>query len=546
MQKLKSVLVFTVVAFLCPIGYLYAQNTSLSGDGMGDFIRRSQLLGTVSLQQGLTARSFETNLRAIDSLSGWKARWNIKTSGSTKVEILPFTVVGQTNSHHPYGSNDGGMIPASGLQGAVAGGIAIRSGKFSLQLRPEIVYASNDVFETFHTDDPYWVEYYRWLNIADIPERFGTSSYKKIFPGQSALRYNTGNISLGISTENMWWGPGIRNALIMSNNAPGFLHATINTTTPIKTGIGLFEGQLIGGQLTASGIFPPERNRYNTNSQLLYIPKRDESRYIAGMVLSWQPKWVKGLFIGFAKASYLYQSDVSGIADILPLEGIIRSSSEKNHKKAAIGSLFGRFVMPEEKAELYIEYGRNDKSPNLVNLVADEGYPRAYVAGLRKLFSLKPGTFLEIASEFTQMQLPTGILTFSGRSWYTDTFVRQGYTQQGQVLGASVGPGGNSQMIDISWVRGFNKVGLMFERFVHNNDYYYNAFANVRDFTRHWTDLSTTAHIDWQYKQLLISSQLALIRSLNYEWFTFPAPTYFNNGYDVLNFHARLSISYRL
>ncbi|MFX9097187.1 capsule assembly Wzi family protein, partial [Acinetobacter baumannii] len=48
----------------------------------------------------------------------------------------------------------------------------------------------------------------------------------------------------------MWWGPGSQNSLLMSNNAPGFLHLTLNTRYPIKTGIGNFEFQFISGKLT--------------------------------------------------------------------------------------------------------------------------------------------------------------------------------------------------------------------------------------------------------------------------------------------------------
>ncbi|WP_404877454.1 capsule assembly Wzi family protein, partial [Klebsiella pneumoniae] len=56
-------------------------------------------------------------------------------------------------------------------------------------------------------------------------------------------------LSVGISSENLWWGPGIYNSLLMSNNAPGFWHLTFNSRKPLKTPIGDFEWQLIGGKL---------------------------------------------------------------------------------------------------------------------------------------------------------------------------------------------------------------------------------------------------------------------------------------------------------
>ena len=68
------------------------------------------------------------------------------------------------------------------------------------------------------------------------------------------MKYNTKNISFGISNENLWWGPGIYNSLILTNNAPGFLHFTINTHKPISNKFGNFEWQIIGGNLSNSNI----------------------------------------------------------------------------------------------------------------------------------------------------------------------------------------------------------------------------------------------------------------------------------------------------
>jgi len=90
------------------------------------------------------------------------------------------------------------------------------------------------------------------------------------------------------------------------------------------------------------------------------------------------------------------------------------------------------------------------------------------------------------------------------------------------------------------------KIGVQFERVVHNNDFYYYSFANPPDVTRHWIDLSSTFHADWRYKRFLFSTEMGVIRSLNYEWWVIPYSGYFENGYDFLNFHGKISFSYRL
>ena len=154
--------------------------------------------------------------------------------------------------------------------------------------------------------------------------------------------------------------------------------------------------------------------------------------------------------------------------------------------------------------------------------------------------------FIEIAAELTQLQLPTTPLTFEGNSWYTSKAVPHGFTNDGQILGAHIGPGSNSQIGSISYVNGFTKIGVEFERLVHNNDFYYNAFIVTRDPTRHWVDVSTTLVGNYAYKKLMVSGRAAFIRSLNYQWYILEGLGYFKNGYDRFNFSASLSIAYRL
>jgi hypothetical protein len=519
--------------------------------GLTDYHRRQELITGTPSPTSLLQQNYLHQFQLLDSLLPFpdsvlvfKGKFSRKNSS---FQLLPFTLTVGYNTHHPFGWNDGGMIPAKGLQTLVSGGFLWKYGKFSLQLMPQLVYAPNPHFETFPTEhyEGYWATYYRLLNNIDMPERFSTVSYKKFLPGQSAIRYQLGAFSVGISTENYWWGPGRYNALVLGNNAPGFLHFTANTTRPVHTKIGDFEAQLIAGRLESSGILPSDTNKY-FNGVRLYQPKRDENRYLTAVNISWQPKWITGLYLGIAQAAYQYVSEVSEVADILPLAGIVVSNTQKAGKKAVFGSLYARYVFPKDHAEFYLEYGRNDRVPSPINLLVDVNYPRAFVGGFRKLLPLKKkGSWVELASEFTQTGLPTPELVLTTNSFYTHPYVRQGYTNLGQVMGAGIGPGSNSQTVDISWVKGYQKVGIRFERLARNMDFNYAAFTPVRDFTRHWIDVSTEIHADWQYQNILFSARTTLTRSLNYQWYVFPDLGYFQNGYDFLNFNATLSVAYR-
>ena len=76
---------------------------------------------------------------------------------------------------------------------------------------------------------------------------------------------------------------------------------------------------------------------------------------------------------------------------------------------------------------------------------------------------------------------------------------------------------------------------MLFERVVHNNDFYYDAFAPQKDYWSHWVDLSLNLNKSWQHNHVLYDAQLSVIKSYNYEW---------QKGKDVINLHAGVSVSY--
>jgi hypothetical protein len=208
-----------------------------------------------------------------------------------KVQVtgLPFTLITQYNSHHPFGWNDGAMIPAKGVQTFVRAGIYLRYGIMEVQLAPEWVYATNKLYDTS----------IKWgSNTGGV--------YNKVFPGQSAAGIRFGSVSIGVSSQNLWWGPGMRSSLLMSNNAPGFLHAYIRSNRPAKTPIGNFEWQLIGSRLDSDSTRPYE----NRNLKLTTESYPATWRYQSAFVISYQPKWIPGLFLGMTRSLQRYHKDI--------------------------------------------------------------------------------------------------------------------------------------------------------------------------------------------------------------------------------------------
>lgn len=490
--------------------------------------------------------------------------FNIKTEQHQSkywVELNNFSYATHYNDSIGMGYNNESFYQATGWQSRYSLGIKARIGDFSIDLQPEYVTAQN---KTQAQSDPNFIDagnfysryYFMNINPIDLPSRFGTESLKKFFPGQSSIKYYLKGFSLGISTENLWWGPGTSNSLVLTNNAPGFLHATINTNKPIQTSVGSFEGQIIYGVLDSSGIEPVE----NVRQQALfwggaYVPKVSSSkRNLAGMVLTWNPKWVKGLYIGFANMHYYYSDDVSRDPNfIYPY-----SATPQNHKMASLGSIFVRYAMPEEHAEAYLEVGRADKAVSPFNILGDT-IPLGYTAGFRKLFSInKTNAFIELSAEITRLQLPDPRLIYGpepfsipqNKGWYTNASIRQGYTHYGQLLGAGIGPGSNSQRLNISWVKGANKIGFHGERVIHNNDFYYYAFitGNVGTgyTTRYYTDLTYGFHVQFAYKQFLVAGLLDFSNALNYQWVKIDGDIYGPSSSDKKNTRACISLLYQI
>lgn len=545
MRKLSAGLIICCLS-------LFAFGQQISDDRIKELLRNQQLLNQTLVGLSFMVNPNQIPIQIFDSLTAKPVNY-ILNKKSTKIRLIPFGLTLQSTSQLPYDFNGASLLPSRGNQLLATGGVFASIGKkIHIQIAPEFVTAANKDFEGFSQQlgNRAWADRYRFWNTIDIPEQFGIGNYTQILPGQSYIKYQTKNISFGISTQSLWWGPGTRNALIMSTNAPGFLHWSVETVKPIKTKIGLFEAQIIGGELTNTGIAPPRINSvYNGN--FVNKPKREASRYMTGMVLTWQPKWTPNLFLGIAKSSYLYTQDITNPIDYLPLQGFFGkaiTNTEKNNQKASMGSLFIRYLMPKDQAELYLEFGKKDQALMPLDLFSANAFRRAYVVGFRKLFPTKNNAHILLASELTQMQAQTDDFIRNPDSWYSHEYIQQGYTNKGRSIGAGIGPGSNSQTLEISWVKGLKRIGLQFERIRYNSDFYYYAFEYTQDFRRHWIDLSTNLKLDWHFKNIYLSGQFGLVRSYNYKWLIIQVDpnNFFAPGNEVLNVAGKLSIRYLL
>lgn len=562
-MKRYYLLMFIALISICRVDKISAQALPVGTPVIEDYYRRMQLLGKIDSNVSFTVRPINPvqlfnikNIYRPDSVENdFQTHGQFTFAGKQGLlQILPINWQNQVNTNHPYGWNDGAMIPARGYQTMLSGGFYLKYGPLSIQLRPDFVYAQNSKFDGFdknRTDDDL-KKYYSYYSMIDRPERFGTSSYQKLFLGQSSIRLTVGPISAGLSNENIWWGPGISNSLLLGNNAPGFEHVTLNTIRPIQTYIGSFEGQILGGYLKASGYNLMNVTSTSDGTSLL-TQKNPSDRYFTGLNINYHPKWITGLTLGLTRTFNAYKSDVTSVKDYFPFftpyKKVTVGEAGDAFNRDQYTSMYARWLFTKAHAEIYFEYGLNDNAYNYKDLLGSPDHSRAYLVGMRKMIKLNNyrDQYILVSGEITQLSQSVDRLVRDAGTWYVHGGVLQGHTNRGQVLGAGTGPGGNLQSFNVSWVQGIKKLGFTFERYEHDVDFTRAVFPDINGNSRKWVDFAFGLQGEWAYKNLLFDATLKGIRSLNYEWVLkdYDPANYYIPHNDVFNCHLRLGVTYR-
>ena len=537
------------------------QNINLNNDFNNQLIRYSVLANEIETELSLNVRPLNFNSFS-NVLSNQYKTILSNQSNTIQIKTLGIDYFIEYNSHHPYNRNNGTMIPNKGYQHIISPGLFIKTGPLTIQFKPEHHYSENKAFDGFWEGhySVIWAKRYKLWNRIDMPERFGNTNHNKTTFGQSSIRLNWKSLSLGVSNENLWWGPSLRNSIMMSNHSEGFKHITFNTTKPIITPIGNFEWQIITGRLESSGFTPP-RTDFEHAGTKLYVPKinqifeTNDWRYLQGFIFSYSPKWMEGLSFGFIRWVQMYSALIEGrykhinySRNYFPIfDSIFRKNNslvDYEIQTDEAGGLFLKWAWKDSKAEIYAEFHYNDAKQNLRDLLLDSDHSRAATFGLQKVFSINNDDFL-FNWEWTQMEQTGSRLIRNAGSWYEHNYVYHGYTNKGEVLGSAIGPGSNSHYFSLNRIRNQELIGIGLEIVDNDNDFYHEAFASARDFRRYWKDINLHFKYNKNFKHFNLSSNLVYIRSLNYQWeLDDYATPYYHPGRDVDNFHLSLKFTY--
>ena len=543
MSRNKIYIGISVILFFV-ISKIQAQSLPVGTPVLEEYSRVKQLLGELDSTISFTVRPISNQSFAYKS-----SKFNLDSNSKNirpvlpfskinesrffKLELLPLTWIQKYNSYAPNDWNDGSMIPAKGYQTMFSGGFFAKAGFLSIQFRPEYVFANNSKFETLDI----------YNGAPDIPAQFGSRAYSKLNWGQSNISLNAGPVSIGLSNENLWWGPGIHNSLLMSNSASGFKHLKLYTNRPLKTPIGSLEMQFLGGKLESSG-----------HTNLDNIEKYQDWRYFSGYVFTYNPRWVPGLFLGMTRAFQAYSKDLNKIGDYLPFltpfQKVNIATFEEEFARDQLTSVYVRWLFTKANAEVYYEFGKNDNAYNLRDFIGGPEHSRSYLFGLNKIIKLKQRTneFIKVNLEFTQMSQTLDRLVRPAGAWYYHGGVLHGYTHRGEVLGAGIGPGGNQQTLNLAWNKGINAIGIQFDRYVHNDDYYEENIKDFNQYSRKWVDISATPYANWSFNNFILSAKLKMINSINYQWKLkdFKPNTFYIPENDLFHIQAQIGLSFML
>ena len=423
-----------------------------TGSELEQYLRVMQLAGAAPLGQvslrGWSAAERDSLLpRKSGALNVWSAQMDARSKPAfVSIEPIRPQVQLIENTGWPYGSNDGAIWAGRGITTAVSGGFELRRGPLTVVIDPIFraviaAFALQPVPSSVRGapyNDPVTP------GSIDLPQRFGSSAYQRLDPGQSTIRLDMFGFTVGASTANEIWGPAIVSPIVLGDNAAGIPRVFFGTSRPLDIWIGKIHGRMFLGQTQQSAYSP--------------IDTTGGKRLAAGLVAVFEPRGTHGIEIGIGRffhrfwpAGGISFSDLS-----IPLAGFLTHGADPGAGPTGtadnqVASVFARGALPNSGLELYGEFGREDHSDNLRDLIGEPDHDSAYLLGIMHTWQLTASNSVEVLrAEFSNSRV-TDIAGDRDESlFYEHSPIAQGHTQDGQLLGSPMirGGGGGTLALD--------------------------------------------------------------------------------------------------
>ena len=482
------------------------------GFACGDSVR-AQVVPSDGLVVGTMAadRARLLNLVGRDSArtpvtpAGWKTRF---VGGDLRAIA---------NSDIPSSLNDASMWAGRGFNTSItpAGQLTYRERSLVVRalLAPTVTYSENVAFQFARgrdtTRSAFSSPWHTGSASADLPLRFGDGSIRTFELGQSTVEVVTSGLTGGATTRNEWWGPGIRNTLVMSNAAPGIPRLYIGPAAAVRTAAGLVDARLVIGTLTESRFFDTlSANDYRSFNALL---------------VTLRPLGDTNLTLGLSRAVYAPVRSASAVFghtfDVLTKWEAIAppapSDSDPRQTSDQITSLFARWAFPANGFEVYGEIARMELPRSLREWFSAPQHTQGFIVGAQLVRPLRShSTYLRIQTEFLDVEQSNVFDNRPPPDFYTGRVAVQGYTQRGQLIGAATGPGSSSQWLAADYFTPLAQIGVFLGRTRTENDALYRL-PDPR-LTRHDVTIVSGLRGGYRWSVADLEGELTVGRRLNY------------------------------
>jgi hypothetical protein len=364
------------------------------------------------------------------------------------------------NSTHPFSLNQGSLWAGRGWSASLAAGFRLSVGPLALTVAPQVVHMQNRDVQVIPSpaDDrsTFSSPWYVGDRPMDLPLRFGNESLSIFDLGQSGFVLYTDRADLGLSTESQWWGPGLRNAIVLSGNAPGIPHFFARTARPLDVSIGTIEGKWMIGGLSESTFFD--------------TASANDIRSLSAAILTFSPAFEPGLTLGVARSA-MAAIDGAGEVPGRALDVVTKWGTTADTDQ--LTAFFLRWIFPADGLETWVEWARLEAPTSFRDFLAAPHRSQGYTLGLQWARPIGDSGILRLQGEVTNLEASAAFRGDTVPTFYVGRNVEHGYTHRGRVIGAAIGPGSSSQWIATDYLGGSWQAGLFAGRIRWETDTYY-------------------------------------------------------------------------
>ena len=443
------------------------------------------------------------------------------------------------NTAAPYGQNDGALWQGKGYNTSLTAGVRLEAYGFEVTVKPQVAFSQNLGFEIM--PGVYGSEYsYFWAGNIDLVQRYGDSSFWTFDWGDTELRWTWNTFTIGFGFQSPWLGPAWLNPMLGSNNSgtyPKFdigLRRTKVTLPWLGWYIGDIEGRIWCGKLSESDYFDNDSS--------------NDYRQLTGFSIAYSPAFLPELTFSINKIS-IARWDEKSIKYLNPFYDT--NAVEDQKCSFAVDLLF-----PAVGFEFYGELGLDDYNSRGF---ANPFHTAIYTIGAKKeisffqkfsyfkKFNIRP----EIIFEWNNFEMSQDFqLQWHYMGYYSHGLIKQGYTQNGQIIGAGSGYFGNSQYLALRTY--FSKGDITF--FIHFNKPDTNYLNNKGIDTKEddWQKEGKNQHDQWGYYKAIrtfgctanffATKFLLISTNINGSWIINSA--YKQQDKDFGNYYFSLSLKY--